>query len=165
MVRPSGLTATACTQPYGLQGAQQAPALGLPHLHRAVIRPADDEAPVGADRHGPHPIRMAFQGAQQAPALGSHTFTVRSSEPLTMKRPSGLTATPVSPNRMAFQGAQQAPAFGSHTFTVRSAEPLTMKRPSGLTATARTLSVWPSRERSRRPLSAPTPSPCGHRSR
>jgi hypothetical protein len=70
MVRPSGLTATVVTSPYGLQGAQQAPALGLPHLHRAVIRPADDGAPVGADRHGPHPIRMAFQGAQQAPALG-----------------------------------------------------------------------------------------------
>jgi hypothetical protein len=29
-----------------------------------------------------------------------------------------------------------------------------MKRPSGLTATARTQAVWPSRERSSRPLSS-----------
>jgi hypothetical protein len=71
-----------------------------------------------------------------------------------MKRPSGLTATAFTV-RMAFQGVEQAPVKGmlsaSHTFTVLIVEPLTMKRPSGLTATAFTQSVWPSRERSRRP--------------
>jgi hypothetical protein len=147
------------------QGAEQAPAGCVPHLHGAVIDPLTMKRPSGLTATAftasvwPARERSRRPFGRPTPSPCGHP------EPLTMVRPSGLTATANHPIRMAFQGAEQAAASkeqrsrplpsAPHTFTVRSPEPLTMKRPSGLTATARTQSVWPSRERSRRPLGVP----------
>ena len=67
-------------------------------------------------------------------------------------RPSGVSATACHLTRVPFEGAQQAPALQVPHLERLSADPETM-RPSGVSATAFTPSVWPSRVRSRRPLS------------
>jgi tyrosine phenol-lyase len=98
-------------------------AFQVPGSNGVVIRPADDGAPVGADRHRPHPTRMAFQGAQQPPAF---------------ELPHLHRAVIGAADDEASVGADR---HGPHP------------------------SVCPSRERRRRPLRPPTPSPCGPPSR
>ena len=155
--RPSGVTATALTCPYGLRACDVWP---LSKSQSRSVRSSEADTarrPSGVTATAltqsvwPSSVRRVW------PLSRSQSRSVRSLEPDTARRPSGVTATALTASVWPSSVRSVWPLSRSQSRSVRSSEPETARRPSGVTATALTVRMAFERAQCLAALQVPEP--------